>query len=851
VSDNRDSFAMLPDRLRCNTAVCKYFDSALKLVWGAFFVLTSFYALLAALPYTYYAFIKATPYEWMPRFADNHAWLFWIALLCMVLTYRRFLAGATLLTFFVILGIVGIILAVRPILPSLEDNSTAYWVAVTALWPIVLAAALGTWKETAAVPDTDKRVNHFSYGIAALLAAGIALVYAIATRLQIYIVTRQEPKFGVKDAYLTVWSVFSHFVVLVIVFSVLNLVRLLAARTNRPRAWRWGLSSFLLFTFLWILIMRFLESAFSFRGWQVQLYGSSLAAAITLLGLSLITPFVLYPASESAPKNKTRLVLPGIVSIFLVLAVLLIHAFIGGADWNGFLLSTLALIFWIVFGFCIYQMNRRHAFYKLSAVLLTVAIALLCYKGLQASEILWAKPLGKTDDDVQRSFDQYAAHDVSFNLAHNLLGNGRREPCGEACRVMRSYTNVPNVKATFDLKLVDRLVPTTAPRPNLFLIVVDSMRPDYLGAYNNKVHFTPNLDAFAKDSVVVHNAYSPYAGTSLSEPAIWTGALLLHSHHIQPFTRLNSLQRLLQTDGYQMILSEDEILAALVLPAPNITRLDQDIHMWGQLEIGSTLQQLETVLEKRTSDSPPVFFYSQPKNVHQYATNHLPNPMQTGWKPIPGFSYRISYEVHQVDGFLGQFFSWLKEHGQYDNSIIIITSDHGDATGEFGRTSHSLIIYPEIMRVPLIIHLPESLRKTVVYDDSRGSALIDITPSLYYLLGHRPIIPNPLFGRPMFASTLDELHVYRRDHLFLASDVRAAYGVLSDHGRYLYATYDSPPHSYLFDLASDPNGEHNILTDALKLSYDEQVIQDLHAIGDFYGYSPGLSRLSAVARPPN
>jgi hypothetical protein len=596
-------------------------------------------------------------------------------------------------------------------------------------------------------------------------------------------------------------------------------------------------------------VTRFLQSAFSFQGWQVQLYGASLALALTTLGMSLMTPFLLEQASESPIRNSRRLLLPASVSVFLVFLVLLVHAIIGGADWNGFLLGTLALVFWIVFGFCVYRMHQRHALYKLPAVLLAVVLALLSYEGLQASEILWAQPLGKTDDEVQRSFDQYAAHDVSFNLAHNLLGNGRSETCGEACRVMRAYTNVPNVGATFDLKLVDDLAPTKGPRPNIFLIVVDSMRPDYLGAYNSKVHFTPNLDAFAKESVIVHNAYSPYAGTSLSEPAIWSGTLLLHAHYLQPFTRLNSLETLLRTDGYQMILSEDEILAALIPASPDIIRLDKDKHLWGQLEISSTIGQLEGILQNRAADAPPVFFYSQPKNVHQFAMNKLPSAVQAGWHAIPGFSYRISYEVNQVDGFLGQFFSWLKAHGQYDNSIIILTSDHGDATGELGRNSHSLIIYPEVMRVPLIIHLPESMRKDLVYDDSRVSALTDITPSLYYILGHRPVRMHPLFGSPIFACSLEELHSYRRDDLFLSSDVRAAYGVLADNGRYLYATYDFPAHSYLFDLSSDPNGEHNILTDPLKRHYDQEVIDDLHALGDFYGYRPGISSLSGYARP--
>jgi arylsulfatase A-like enzyme len=223
--------------------------------------------------------------------------------------------------------------------------------------------------------------------------------------------------------------------------------------------------------------------------------------------------------------------------------------------------------------------------------------------------------------------------------------------------------------------------------------------------------------------------------------------------------------------------------------------------------------------------------------------------MAAGWQARPGFNYRVSFEVHQVDEFLGEFFSWLKARGLYESSIIIITSDHGDATGELGRYSHSLVIYPEVMRVPLLIHLPSAMRRDLVYeDDKRVAALIDITPTLYYLLGHHPIVHHPLFGRPLFATTFEELRSYQRPDLFLASDVRAAYGILADHGRYFYATYDSPVQSYLFDLSKDPAGEHDILDKSLKDYYDQKVIDHLHALGDYYGYKPGLSSFAVASR---
>ncbi|HXZ41904.1 MAG TPA: sulfatase-like hydrolase/transferase, partial [Terriglobales bacterium] len=276
-------------------------------------------------------------------------------------------------------------------------------------------------------------------------------------------------------------------------------------------------------------------------------------------------------------------------------------------------------------------------------------------------------------------------------------------------------------------------------------------------------------------------------------------------------------------------------------------KLDTDKKIWNQLEVCSTIRQLEPLLANGLGHNQPLLFYTQPKNVHQFAHNDLPMIKNDHWQLRNGFDNRIAHEVSQVDSCLGDFFSFLKAQGLYDNSIIIVTSDHGDATGEYGRYSHSLSIYPEVMRVPLIVHLPSKMRQRVIYDDTHLSALTDITPSLYYLLGHRPIRENPMFGHPLFMETGAELKKYRRDELFLASDERAVYGLLEENGRFLYATYDSPAQSFLFDLSRDPNAEHNVLTASVKKQYDEEIIRQLNAIAEFYGYKRSVGSLLAAA----
>jgi arylsulfatase A-like enzyme len=823
----------------------KWFAAILKVFFGAYFALTSLYCLLAFLPYTYYSLIKSPAYAWMPWFARHHDLLFWVAVFAAAAAFRPLKKSVAYFACFGVLGCLGIFLAVRPFLAVVESNRSAYFGSLMALWIVIFVVSLFGFQGSAREENEGRIDAHLSFTTGISLAAGAALLSVAGAHLRNYSDTRVL-SFPVSDIYLTFWSVLSHILVAIVLVSVLNLIRIGAAKSSRPRAVRWSLFGLLIFGSLWALSVRFLENALSFEGWLAHLYAASLATALTLLGFSTARPFLVRDGlelrSSSTPKKTLLMVIPVVFAIFAVA----LPTLIGGRDWNGFYTGTFTLLFWIILCFCLLRLWPHPGAYPIKTIAAALLLSLLSYRALAATDIFWAKPLGETGEDIQRSVENYAERDVSFNMAYHMLGNGlRREPCGELCRILREYTEVRGAQARFDLKLVDPLVPAKGERPNIFLFVIDSMRPDYLGAYNPKADFTPNLDALARDSVVVRNVWTPYAGTSLSEPAIWAGAMQLHAHFLQPFERVNSLEKLVKTDGYQMIVSYDEILREILSPSDDLVKLDTDKKLWNQLEFCSTVQQAESALDHRADATRPIFFYTQPKNVHQFARNDLPQAKAANWSAHPGFNYRISFELHQVDECMGGFIGWLKTRGLYDNSVIIVTSDHGDATGEFGRNSHSLVIYPEIMRVPLIVHLPKSTQGKFVHDDERVSALIDITPSLYYLLGHRPIVSNPLFGHPLLMETSEELHRYHRDDLFMASDVRAAYGVLADNGRYFYATYDSPAQSYLYDLAQDPHGEHDILTDALKKHYDEQVIEHLHEIADFYGYKPGIGSLFA------
>jgi hypothetical protein len=798
----------------------------------------------------------------MPWFIHHQGILYWMATAFGILAMdprtwreRHRIEKRNLLVTVGLLATVGIYVSIRPFLPEMQNTSAAYFWSIASLIPLIalsLSRSSDVSESNSSTPSEPPRDvagsvstddKSFPYSSGLLVALIVSAVYVLGARIQVY---KESGALQLHSQafQLAFWSLISHLALAMAVLSVLNLIYFLASKSSKPNTIRrWAVGTTIVVA-LWLVLLRFLDDAMSFDGRMASAYAFSLALTLIFWGSWVARPFMAQPVRNIA--SRAKVFAWALVALLIGLA-LMSRSLIGGEDWNGFVGSTWALIFWAAMSLCIYRLRPARTNYSLTVILGTFLVTAFIYKGLQWTEIFWGKPLGSTDDEISLTLEDYGSRDASFQLAHHVLGNGRHENCGDLCRILREYTNIRDTHIGRGVRLVENLSPTGGQRPNIFIFVIDSMRADYLGAYNPSVDYTPNLDALARDSVVFSRTYTEYAGTTISEPAIWAGAQLLHTHFPQPFDQVNSLRTLARTDDYDIVASFDTVLKQLFTPNDALIKLDTQKQLWNQYEACSTVSQLETYLDSRAKNSQPVLFYAQPMNVHQFARNDVPSPASQHWPDRPGLHTRLTYEVHWVDGCLGGFFSYLKKRGMYDDSIIIVTSDHGDATGELGRNSHSTSIWPEIMRVPLIVHLPATMRRELVYDDTRLSTLTDIAPTLYYILGHRPIRQHELYGRPLLAETKRELDAYPQRDLLLASDVRAVYGILTADGKYLYTTYDSPAQSYLFDLVADPNAQHNILSPALKQRYDEEIIEDLQKIGDYYGYKPGVGSLLASA----
>lgn len=87
-------------------------------------------------------------------------------------------------------------------------------------------------------------------------------------------------------------------------------------------------------------------------------------------------------------------------------------------------------------------------------------------------------------------------------------------------------------------------------------------------------------------------------------------------------------------------------------------------------------------------------------------------------------------EIRFTDHYIGKVLDELKDRGILDETIVVVTADHGEAFGEHGRFGHHPYLYDELLRVPFVVHAPNVESRTV----DQQVSLLDLGPTLYDLL---------------------------------------------------------------------------------------------------------------------
>ncbi len=342
----------------------------------------------------------------------------------------------------------------------------------------------------------------------------------------------------------------------------------------------------------------------------------------------------------------------------------------------------------------------------------------------------------------------------------------------------------------------------------VILISIDTLRADHLPVYGYRSVATPAIDALAADGTLFEHAWSHCPMTLPSHLSMLTG-LLPPEHGVRnnlgfrfDATRHPSLPLLLKAKGY----STGAAISSYVLRGETgmramFDRYDDAIDPKPGADF-SEYQRSGSLTAGIASDwiaeqgQSPFFYFLHLYEPHvPYAP---PEPFRSRYASRP-----YDGEIAAADAILGSFIAALKQHGIYDRAVIILTSDHGEGLGDHGEQQHSILLYQEAIRVPLIVKLPHSRRAGQRV--TRPAGLADIAPTVARLTGIT--LPPTAHSVGLFEAAPADRTIYSETiypYIQLGwSDLRSAIN-----NRFHYI---DGPRPELYDIHKDPRETTNVV----------------------------------------
>jgi choline-sulfatase len=297
------------------------------------------------------------------------------------------------------------------------------------------------------------------------------------------------------------------------------------------------------------------------------------------------------------------------------------------------------------------------------------------------------------------------------------------------------------------------LLDSQTKRYNVLLLVVDSLRPDHLGAYGYEKKTSPYMDELAKDAWLFTRAYSQSSTTALSMPSMLSGrrpsSMRWKGGYPQTMESEPMLPDLLREQGYDTTLAINRYVVR------HLKGMQRDFEQVLTVPEGADWKSGEYIIsnvisavEDARRAERPFFVVAHFDDVHHPYRAHL-------GRSVPDFPSSIrnvaAYDrcIANFDNMLRFLTSYLQQAGVWDDTILILTADHGEEFREHGGAIHSLTCYVESVHVPLIVRIPgfEPMRI------SSRVALTDLVPTLLEAMS----LPSSRFsvdGQSLFVPAL-------------------------------------------------------------------------------------------------
>lgn len=316
---------------------------------------------------------------------------------------------------------------------------------------------------------------------------------------------------------------------------------------------------------------------------------------------------------------------------------------------------------------------------------------------------------------------------------------------------------------------------------NVILIIIDALRCGKLGAYDSQPSSSPNIDQWAKKAVVFENAYTTITKTDPSRTAILSGfypaslGFVNHGTRITPkeeksLENFEFLPEILKSNRYRTFavdwlarwhkrgfdyysgrLSKKERRSnfAFVVRDPFLLRWSRALDVLSlkffrrdffmrfyycfvkntQIPYDTADRVIKKAI-KLISENKKKKFYLQ---LHLWDV-HYPLVRPSGVRSylFDSLQDRYNAEISFVDQQLGRLFEYLEKEKKLEDTLVILTADHGESLTEHGIYWAHRGLYEEVVKVPLILRHPSLLPQRIV--DSLVQT-VDITPTILDFLG--------------------------------------------------------------------------------------------------------------------
>ncbi|MHC4214790.1 MAG: sulfatase, partial [Planctomycetota bacterium] len=346
---------------------------------------------------------------------------------------------------------------------------------------------------------------------------------------------------------------------------------------------------------------------------------------------------------------------------------------------------------------------------------------------------------------------------------------------------------------------------------NVLLISIDTCRADHLSCYGYPRKTTPNIDTIAEEGILFENVITPAPLTLPAHSSMLTGTIppyhRVHDNMDIKFGGSNvTLAGILKGNGF----TTGAIVSAFVLD--HQFGLDEGFHSYN--DSFEEEHKAGNISERKGGEATSfaLDWLQENKDENFFLFLHYYDP-HVEYEPPAPFSSRFmenpyAGEIAYTDYCIGQVIEKLKELDLYDSTLLVITSDHGEALGDHNELTHGYFIYQSTLRVPLIFKVPGGPESVRIVDTA---GLIDIVPTICGLLGVP--VPSQVHGKDLSRHFMEKTYSAEERYFYCESFVSTKYdcnhllGVVGDRWKYIQTTRPE-----LYDLVKDPRESNNLAT---------------------------------------